>query len=82
MSKRLQILLDDSEYKELQRASRREKKTVASWVRQRIRGSLQEQAPEDPDKKLARILRFAKYSGPTGDIETLLAEVEKGRQTE
>ncbi|MBI4924858.1 MAG: antitoxin [Bdellovibrio sp.] len=79
MSKRLQILLPEEEYKEIQTISRLDKKTIAEWVRQSIRSSIKERVPEESEKKIARILSFAKYSGPTGDIQSLLKEIEKGR---
>ena len=37
MSKRLQVLLDEPEWREIQKAARAERKTVAEWVRQALR---------------------------------------------
>ncbi|MBP1597340.1 MAG: hypothetical protein H6Q05_2717, partial [Acidobacteria bacterium] len=37
MSKRLQVLLDESELREIQRVARAQKMTVAEWVRQILR---------------------------------------------
>ena len=30
-------------------------------------------------RRIAAVLRFARFSGPTGDIDQLLAEIERGR---
>lgn len=56
MSKRLQVLLDEPEMREIRRIARRQKMTVAEWVRQALRAARSE--PEDPAKKLA-IVRTA-----------------------
>ena len=37
MSKRLQVLLDESEWRDIQRAARAEKSTIAEWVRRVLR---------------------------------------------
>ena len=37
MSKRLQVILDDAELREIQRIARRQRLTVAEWVRQALR---------------------------------------------
>ena len=31
------------------------------------------------EQRVAAVLRFARFSGPTGDIDQLLAEIERGR---
>lgn len=37
MTKRLQVLFEDDEYRALQRSAREERMTVAEWVRQTLR---------------------------------------------
>ncbi|MDE2695904.1 MAG: hypothetical protein OXH97_05235 [Chloroflexota bacterium] len=32
-----------------------------------------------PEQRIAAVLRFARFSGPTGDIDQLLDEIERGR---
>jgi hypothetical protein len=39
MSKRLQVLLDEPEWREVQRAARASRVTVAEWVRQALRAA-------------------------------------------
>ncbi|MBI5508678.1 MAG: antitoxin [Deltaproteobacteria bacterium] len=79
MSKRLQVLMRDKEYQALQRLCRRQKRTVADWVRESIRLRLVSEESEPPERRIARVLAFARHSAPTGDIEQLLAEIERGR---
>ena len=80
MSKRLQVLLPDGEFRKLQQASKKQKKTVAQLVRESIATQLQSACQEaSPEHRIARILKFAKYTGPTGSIADLLAQIEAGR---
>lgn len=80
MSKRLQVVMPDDEYEALERSARRRRKPVAQVVRDALRRAMaDEEGAEDPEQKLAAVLRFARYSGPTGDIEQLLGEIESGR---
>lgn len=37
------------------------------------------EATVDPAAKVAELLEFARFSGPTGDIEQILEEIERGR---
>jgi hypothetical protein len=78
MTKRLQVLLDDVEMREIQRAARRKRVTVAEWVRQAVRRARDEEARPDPTEKLAALDRALRHELPTGDIEELLADIERG----
>lgn len=77
MSKRLQIVLQDDEFRAVAEAAQREGLPVARIVREALRRALAEK--NDPEERIAAVLRFARFGGPTGDIEDLLAEIEKGR---
>ena len=79
MSKRLQILLPESEYKDVRRVSRHLNRTVADWVSEGIRARLVAENPEPPENRIARVMAFAKHSAPTCDIDQMLAEIESGR---
>lgn len=79
MSKRLQILLPNDEFKDLQRVSRRLKRSVADFVREGIRARLAAEERVPPERRIARILAFAKHAAPTCDIDQMLAEIESGR---
>ena len=78
MSKRLQVLLDESEYRELQRAARAARLTIAEWVRQALRAARSRQPLSDATRKLGIVRTAARHSFPTGPVEQMLAEIERG----
>jgi hypothetical protein len=78
MSKRLQVLLDESEIREIRRVARTQRMTVAEWVRQVLRAARLEQPAEDATKKLAAIRSAVRHTFPTADIDQMLAEIEEG----
>ncbi|MBI2896712.1 MAG: hypothetical protein HYY06_24350 [Deltaproteobacteria bacterium] len=79
MSRRLQIVMPDDEYAAVVRAARLRKRPVAQLVRESLRRTLEEDRERPADERIAAVLRFARYSGPTGDIDRMLAEIESGR---
>jgi hypothetical protein len=78
VSKRLQVLLDESELREIQRLARRERMTVAGWVRQALRNARRSVPRTDSGRKLQVVRAAARHSFPTGEIEKMLAEIERG----
>jgi len=78
MSKRLQVLLPDSELMEIQRFARREHLTAGEWVRRTLREARQGQPVTDPAKKLTAVRRAMEHSFPTPDIDQMLREIEHG----
>ncbi len=76
--KRLQVLMDDDELRDIQRLARRERVTTAEWVRQRLREARERHARPDIAAKLAAVQAAYRHQGPTGDIEQMLAEIERG----
>ena len=68
MSKRLQVLLDDPEWREIQRAARTEKSTIAEWVRRALRQARRGSSSKDVDRKLAAIRAAAGHAFPAPDI--------------
>lgn len=78
MSKRLQVLLPDSEMEQIRRIARRERLTVGEWVRQVLRAARSRQPIHDPQDKLKAIRKAAAYSFPTADIQEMLAQIERG----
>lgn len=77
MSKRLQVLLDEAELREIKRLARARRLTVAAWVRQALR-SARGGAEADPAGKLAAIRSATRHSFPTGEMDELLAQIERG----
>jgi hypothetical protein len=78
MAKRLQVILQDPEYREVQRAARSRRMTIAEWVRQTLAQAHRQEPRGDIEKKLAAIRRAVQYESPTSDIDTMLAEIENG----
>jgi hypothetical protein len=78
MSKRLQVLMDETELAEIRRLARRRNLTVAEWVREAIRAARRQRPSKDAAKKLAAIREASKLAFPTSDIHTMLAEIERG----
>jgi len=78
MSKRLQVLLDESELREIQRVARAQKMTVAEWVRQILRAARSRESTGDVRKKLEVVRAAARNAYPTADIDQMIAEIEGG----
>lgn len=78
MSKRLQVLLDETELAEIRRAARLGRMTVAEWVRQALRRARREEPMTDPKRKIAVVREAARSGYPTADIEQMLSEIERG----
>ena len=78
MSRRLQVLLDDAEWREIQRIARARRMTVAEWVRLSLRTASRREPRSDTGKKLASVRAAAQHAFPTGDIHGMLAEIERG----
>lgn len=78
MSKRLQVLLDESEWREIQRAARARRVTIAEWVRQALRLARRQEPSGDLDRKLAAVRAGARHAFASGDIEQILDEIEQG----
>ena len=78
MTTRLQVLLDDADLRAIQRLAKRRGLTTAEWVRQALRTARQAEAGRDPRAKLDAIRVAARHTFPTGDIQTILDEIERG----
>lgn len=81
MAKRLQVILQDPEYREIQRAARSRHMTIAAWVRQALAKARRSEPIGDMEKKLAAVRAAAAHNvgpGSESDIGTMLAEIESG----
>ena len=78
MSKRLQVILDDSEMREIQRAARGQRVTVAEWVRQALRAARNREPIGETAKKIQVIRSAVRHSFPTADLDQMLREIERG----
>ena len=78
MSKRLQVILDDLEYRDLQRSARRARMTVSAWVRKSIRDVRGREPIADVEKKLKVVREATLHAYPAPEIDQMLAEIERG----
>ena len=78
MSKRLQVVLEDQELREIERAARARRLTVSEWVRQALRAARRQEPRGDAGRKLAVVRGAARNAFPTAPIERMLEEIEKG----
>jgi hypothetical protein len=78
MAKRLQVILQDPEYRDIQRAADAQHMTIAAWVRQALAMARRREPVGDSGKKLDVIRAAARHAYPTADIDMMLAEIESG----
>src|SRR5437773_9502699 len=81
MAKRLQVILQDPEYREIQRMARSRRMSIAEWVRQALDLARRREPLGGAGKKLEVIRAAAQHDYPVGDIDSMLAEFEKGYGT-
>lgn len=78
MSKRLQVLFEDAEYREIQRIARRHRMTVSAWIRQVLRELRRREPAREPDRKLEAVRAAVRHEFPTAEIDQMLSEIERG----
>jgi hypothetical protein len=81
MAKRLQVILKDPEYREIQRVARLRHMSIAEWVRQALDLARRREPLGSIGKKLETIQTAARHDYPVGDIDVMLAEIEAGYGT-
>jgi hypothetical protein len=79
MSKRMQVLFAEPEYRRIVRIARARGMTVSEWVRHSLREAAREEPTLDRGRKLAAIRAATACSFPSSDIDEMLAEIERGR---
>ncbi len=78
MTKRLQVLLKDPDYREIRRAARSRRMSIAEWVRHALDAARRGHSAEGFDKKLEAIRAAAEHEFPVSGIGEMLAEIERG----
>jgi hypothetical protein len=81
MAKRLQVILQDPEYREIQRVARSRHVSIAEWVRQALQAARRREPIGGIGKKLELIRAAARHDYPVSDIDTMLGEIERGYVT-
>lgn len=72
------MILQDPEYRELQRAARARRMSIAEWVRQALASERRREPVGDQGKKLEVIRAAARNDFPTADIDAMRNEIERG----
>jgi hypothetical protein len=78
MTKRLQVIFQDPEYREIQRVARARNMSIAEWVRQALAAARRYEPLGDTGKKIDVIREAARQEFPTADIDDMLAQIERG----
>lgn len=78
MSTRLQVLLEESELKEIRRAARRRGMTVSEWVRGVLREGRRSEPGPGARRKLEVVRAASEHAFPVAGIERMLEEIESG----
>jgi hypothetical protein len=75
------VILQDPEYREIKKMARSRRMSLAEWVRQALDLARRREPLGTAGKKLEVIRAAAQHDYPTGDIDSMLAEIEKGYGT-
>ena len=78
MAKRLQVIVQDPEYRDIQQAARLRRMSIAEWVRQALVQARRSEPSREVASKLEVIRTAARNEFPTADIGTMLEEIERG----
>lgn len=71
-------MFDDDELADIQRLAKRQRMTTAAWVRDALRAARAREAYPDAEPKLRAVREAASHAYPTGDIEVILGDIERG----
>ena len=78
MAKRLQVIVQDPEYRDIQRAARLRRMSIAEWVRQALVQARRCEPSREVTSKMEVIRAAARMEFPTADIDRMLEEIERG----
>jgi hypothetical protein len=78
MAKRLQVIVQDPEYRDIQRAARLRRMSIAEWVRQALVQARRSEPSREVGAKLDVIRAAARMEFPAGDMDRMLEEIERG----
>ena len=78
MSRRIQVLVDDAEFRQMQAAAQMRGTSLAEWVRGHLRQAVRQTPTGDGQRKLDAVRAAAAHAFPTAAVDQMLAEVERG----
>ena len=79
MSTRLQIVMSEAEAASLRQVARRAGLTVSEWARRTLRAARDAERGPSRATRLDALDRALACNHPTGDIDEMLADIERGR---
>lgn len=81
MSKRLQVILPDHDFRQIQRSARSQHLTVAEWVRRALAAAQRREPGGEAARKVDAVRDAARLAYPTADVAQMLEEIERGYRT-
>jgi hypothetical protein len=82
MSKRLQVLLEEDDFREVREAAARDGITVSEWVRRALRDARRGESRRDLDDEVRAIRTAARCNFPTADIDEMLEQIARAYSAE
>lgn len=79
MSTRLQIVMSEEELASLRQAAARAGLTLSAWARHSLRRARDAGSGPTPESRLRALDQALACGHPTGDVDTMLADIETGR---
>jgi hypothetical protein len=74
----MQVLIEEQEFRRMQRIAREQGLTLAEWVRQSLREASRREPLGDPGRKLAHLRSALRHEFPAPDIEQMIEEIGRG----
>ena len=78
MSKRLQVLFDEAELRDIGEAAGRQGMPVSEWVRRALREARRREPRGTVDTKLGALRAAVRHEFPTADIDEMLGDIGRG----
>jgi hypothetical protein len=78
MSKRMQVLFPDDEYRKLKLHAKRARLTLGEWVRTSLRRITDHESSSLPEDKLRIIDHASTFSAPQDSVEDLKEQIKSG----
>jgi hypothetical protein len=72
------VILEDPEYREIQRMARASHMTLAEWVRRALAAARRREPTVGASRKLSAVRTATRHAFPSGDIGEILAQIERG----
>ncbi|MXY23439.1 MAG: antitoxin [Acidobacteria bacterium] len=79
MSTRLQVVMSEEELASLRQAATRADLTLSEWARRALRRERDSSSGPTPASRLRALDQALACDHPTGDIDKMLADIERGR---